>query len=206
MPEYTCRASFRTRDTSTGTLAVNVLHFSAAQLSSPAGPQTWADDLYTWLGTTYRNMLPTSYTWDNITTNTVEEPGADPGEGIHLVNLAGSRAPTDTKLNPGLGILVSFKTGTPKRYARGRMHPPPALSSTELQAGNYWLSANPYQTAVQAFLTALLAGHTIGDTTYFPTVFSRTELSRGAAKWRFPILTASIAPHPHFLRSRESSP
>lgn len=206
VPAYTCRAAFRSHETATGRLMVNVIHYEAAQLTSPADPTAWANDIYTHLGTTYRNMLTTNYLWDNITTNTVPEPGADPAEGIHLVNLAGTRSAGDTRLDQGLCALLSLKSNTPKKYARGRLFLPPVLDSAQLQAGAGFAGAGTYWTAVQAFRVALEAGFTIGDTTYGPAVFSRTQLLRGASPYRFPVVTTVAALAPHYLRSRLTNP
>lgn len=206
MPSYTCRASFKSHATTDGTLIVNVLHFTAAQLTSPADPQQWATDLAAHLTTLYRAVLSTGETFDNITTNTVAEPAVDPGEGVAVVNAAGTRAPTDTKLSNSIGVLHSLKTATPKRYARGHIFMPPVLSSTEVGSGWVWSGVGGYLPATRAFTASCIAGWTAGDITYQLAVHSRTQLARGLTPFTFPVLAYYESSRPHVLRSRMTSP
>lgn len=206
MPEYVARVAFRSHETSTGALVVNVLHFVAAQLSGPADPQDWAGDMLGHFGTLYRNMLTTGYVLDNVTTNTVEEEGVEPGEGIAISGGQGTRAAGDTKLDAGICALLSLKTATPKKYARGRIFLPPVVDAAQLQAGGGFSGGGSYWTAVQAFRSSLDAGFSQGDTTYTPVVFSRTQLSRGFTPYHFNVVLSVASLKPHYLRSRLTSP
>jgi hypothetical protein len=151
-------------------------------------------------------MLPTGLTLHDMTVTEETYPGSTPRQAIKVVELVGTRQPTDTKLSPAICGLLHFGTATPKRYARGRIFCPGAYSSTSTQSGGTWDPGGAYMVNVNNFGAAYAAAFSTGDTDYAPEVFSRTQVQKGLPDFAFPITSVSLRPTMYFLRSRLTSP
>jgi hypothetical protein len=206
MPAFHARASFEAHNPLTGLLIVNVFHIEVDTLTSPPNWSSIASDIYAWLGVLWNAQLASEDTFDQVVVTDADYPGSTFGQGVVLVGTAGGRVPTDGKLNRALCGVVSWKTATAKRYARGHTFFAPTQSSTELTSTGQMSTSGPYMTAVQAFANAYQGGHTVSSTGYTPEIFSRTRVKQGATPFAFPILSHSLSQQQHWLRSRAAAP
>lgn len=206
MPAHYVRAAFRSAQVQTGNLVVNVVHLEVDTLTDPPDYQGIATDVNTWLGTAYNNVLSGQFRFTDITVTEETFPGAIPGQGVHTTGTLGARSAPDTDLSIALCCLVQLRTATPKKYARGHLFMPPAMSVGQTDSGGQWSSIGTYFGACTAFANLLAAGHTGGSTSYTPVVFSRTRVAQGATPFAFKVTAATAALPQHFLRSRLSSP
>lgn len=204
MPEYTLRAAYRSQ-INRGPICVNVLHFTAAQLTSPFDPATTATDIDARFTTLYRAMLTTVDVLLDLTVTQVGMEPADPLQSVLVKNVAGTRATGDGFLDAAACALITESSATPKRYARGRMFCPPALNSTALAAGGTWAPANAYWVACVAFAAQLHSTWTVGANSYTPIVWSETRHRGGFTPDHFAITGATVKNVQHWLRSREGT-
>jgi hypothetical protein len=189
-----------------GVLAVNT--FCIHEAESPGGvagelsAATVVDDLDSWLRTLYRACLNSAWHVDSLS---VRELGSSsPTEAEKTIGQNGTLANGTGNLPAEVCQVVKIGTALATRSGRGRMFFPSPFYSSYLDAPDNWNSAAAYWTAVNAFMTALLAGH---DAThdlighhYSLRVWSRT---RGAAQDATGFTQRS---RPHWLRSRSTAP
>jgi hypothetical protein len=206
VPAYNARLAFRSTNNTTSALIVNTMHVECDVLSSPPNWDTIAADLWAWLGTGYLGILTTADKFHELTVSDENYPGSTFGQGVHTVELAGTRSPGDLHLSPGLCALTQLRTATAKRYARGHFFNPPAYGSVEATANGNWASGSNYIGACGNFAVTFGAGHTAGSTGYVPIVFSRHQVALGQSKFTFPVTSVNVSLVQRFLRSRTNSP
>ena len=209
MPAYDIRATFRSSVPAgdfAKTLFVNVIHFQLAALSSVSNWSNIANEIMTAYGTEYRNVLTDSMTMHDITVTTEEAPGGTPSQGVHSVELAGTRSQADASLGPSQCILLSAKTNTPKRYARGHIFLPPGLNASSVTSHGTWSSSNAYWTTATALKNKLASSQNVGDNTYTYEIYSKTQRSKGFTPFAFPVTTILQDPTVHVLRRRLTAP
>lgn len=206
MPAFYMRAAFRSTDVSTGALIINVLHYEVDALSSPVDPVGVAADVYAHLGPKYLPMMYNNEVLHDVTVTTETYPGSVPAQGVKSVEVAGTRSTADQKLPPALCALLSWKTSTPKRYARGHMFCPPATSSASMTTAGLIDSSGVYGTACSAFGTAYITGFTAGSTSYAPIIFSKSQVHKALTPFIFPIIGFQLKSNASWLRKRSSSP
>lgn len=185
---------------------VNTFHVELDALSSVSNWSNIANEIHTGVGTEYLNHLPNTIIWDDISVQT--EPIKDPGSqvGVHTVSATGTRNVLDANLAYGLCILAAVKTDTPKRYARGRMFMPPAVSEAATSDQGVWNVGNAYWTTANTFLNKLKTGFTVGDNSYQWVIYSRRREQLGASPVTFPVTAYQMRSQQHFLRSRMTNP
>ena len=205
VPEYIVRAAWRSSHAPSGPDIVNTLHFVAAQLSSPADPDTWASDIDTRFRTSYKGLLTDSTKLHELTTTCVDGFGDIGVQGSVVIEQYGTRSEASAPLAEALCQVLSLKTATHKRYARGRMFLPPALVSGAIDAGGIWKASDAYWTNATTFAN-LLAGWTHGDITYAPVVYSRRRKQLELSPAWFPITGYQQRSEQHWLRSRMTTP
>lgn len=206
MPAYHARASFEAQNTASTALIIATFHFEVDTLTSPPNWGSIASDISTWLAAPWRAILSTADTFNQIVVTDENYPGSTHGQGVASVASAGLRTLSDTSFSPGICGMLSYKTATAKRYARGHTFMPPAYSSAAGSAGGGWAGANTYTSAIVTFLQTLAPGHTAGSTSYIPEVFSRTRAAAGLTPFAFPFTAVFNSPKQHFLRSRVTAP
>jgi hypothetical protein len=198
--------AFNSSRPDTGLLVVNVLHLEVDTLADPPNWPSVATDVATWLGTDYLAMLPTSFVWHNLTVTAEDYPGSLFGQGIVSSEVPGNRTVADNRLDPAVCAVISWKTAVAKRYARGHMFCPPAITEGALGDDATWAPANPYFPACTAFANLFASGHSVASTSYAPIVFSRTRVALNQSPYFFPIVGHSVGAKQHWLRSRSSAP
>jgi len=206
MPAQYFRAAFRAHQATTGALIVNVLHYELDSLTSGVSFQDVATDVSQHLGTEWRNILSTHEIFDDVTCTVEDYSGAVPAQGIVPWNFAGSRVVADQNLSLAICALGSWRTQTPKRYARGHTFFPPSVTSQGLDTLGLFNTSSPYYVACQAFADKYAAQFTVGNSTYTPIVFSRTRAKQNVTPFIFPVTAHSVLLPQHFLRSRLTSP
>lgn len=206
MPAYHARAAFEAEHVADGTLITNVFHFEVDTLSSPPNWDSIANDIGVWLGTLYTSILTTHERLVQIVVSDENYPGSTHGQGVSVSGVTGARTVADQGLSPGLCAVASWKTSVAKRYARGRTFMPPALGTATCDPAGTWLTTNAYFTACQALVTALVAGHAAGSTSYVFEIFSKHQEALGLTPFSFPVKTGVLSQKQHFLRSRTTAP
>lgn len=201
MPEYIVRSAYRGVWSATSQDVVNVFHHLVAQLSSPFDPTAAADAIDARLTPLYKAVWPVGSIIHDLTVTDVTRGELAPKSHVKSIELAGTRAVTDTKLNPGLCNVMRLKTGIAKRYARGHAFLPPILATTQL-ATDGTTGGQTYSTAAIAFATQFKGGWTAGGTDYAPVVFSRTKWLTPAEDYFFALQDAVADTKVHWLRSR----
>jgi hypothetical protein len=151
-------------------------------------------------------MLPSTYHFNSVVVTDENYPGSTHGQGVSTPNLTGTRTTTDTKLDPAMCAVISWKTGVAKRYARGHTFAPPILDSSATSTGGLILNTSAYYLAVQAFRSKFAAGNVAGSSSYVPEIFSKHEVLVGAPKFSFKIVSSSVSGKQHWLRSRSTAP
>lgn len=202
MPAIYVRAAFKSHNSVRNQDIVNVLHFEADTLSSPADYTGLATDIANHFKTQYLAFLTSAATFQNVTVTNEDYPSAPVGQGVANVNAAGTRNPVDQKLDPNDCALLSWHTGVPKRYARGWMFCPPALDSSSLMATNLFDPALAYGQAVIAFSGLYTTGFTVGSTSYTPIIFSRSQVKKGLSPYQFRVTGGTWDQKQHWLRKR----
>jgi hypothetical protein len=133
-----------------------------------------------------------------------------PAESVASINLAGTRAPGDTKLPTGLCQLATIRTNAAVRSGHGRLWMPPAVDGASLAATHTFVAAGTYQLANKAFLDELQLHHDMGllgvDGHLDTVIYSRTRRARGDADYFFDMTAYILRAEPHWLRSRQSAP
>lgn len=209
MPAYNLRVAFRSTAEMTGYTGnslVNTFHLELAALTAVTDWSAVANEIYTSLGTEYKNIQGNGVRWNDITVQT--EPTTDVGSqvGVHNVNAVGTRVPSDAGLGLATTALAKVKTNTPKRYARGRCWLPPMIGKSCLTTGGLVDQTNAYYTTSVAFLNKLLAGFSVGDNDYSWIIWSKRQNDQGFTPDKFQVTGYTINPAPHYLRSRVSIP
>lgn len=200
------RAAFRSSHETLGNLVVTVLHFEVATLTDPPNMNSVATDLSTHFGTLYRAILTGSFRLHDIVVTTEDYPGETPRQGSASIEGLGTRAPSDLNLDFAICAVTTFRTATPKRYARGRMFNPPCVDGAQLDPGGIFKVAGAYKVACNAFAAAYLATWSAGSTDYGPIVFSKHQVAVSSPDIAFPVTSATVGARQHWLRSRTSSP
>jgi hypothetical protein len=135
-------------------LMVNTLHV----VETGAGPfvktaVNVADEVNTDLQATYRAMLGSTYSLDEIFA--VQIPAVYGGVGVpaagsHPLGIGGARTLADTDLPPRICTMVQWLSATYGKHARGRFYCPPAESKATV-VENIISGSSAYGTAVAAF-------------------------------------------------------
>lgn len=206
MPAHYVRCVYHSTISLNGADLVNTFHLEADTLTTPPDYNGIVTDVDAWLTTLYKATVDANTVLHSLTVTEETFPGSIPGQGFKSLEVQGSRSTTDNLCSPALCALLHFATATPKKYSRGRMFMPPVVSSTALGANGSFNQSSSYITAIKAFATAFLAGHTAGSTSYAPVVFSRTRVAQGLTPFAFPILNSRVQTNQYFLRSRLTAP
>ena len=206
MPAYYVRCAFRSHNKAGGNLVVNVTHWEVDTLTSPIDMTGVATDLANHFLTTYTAVLSTFDHWDDVTCTIENYPGAPIGQGIHLVGVDGARASSDNFVSVGLCCLISRRSGTPRRWGRGRTFCPPAYTINSTTTGGTWAPSGAYFVACGVFASSLQTGFTQGSTSYVPIIYSRSRALTNQTPFISPVTQCIAQPQQHFLRSRLSSP
>ena len=206
MPAYNARVAFQAHNTTTNALVVNVVHVECDVLSSPPNWANIAADMQSWLAVLWNNILTTAYSFDSITVTDENYPGSTHGQGVVTPATTGARVPNDTKLDPALCQVGSWKTAVAKRYARGHIFFPPAIDTSTVVTGGSFSASQAYYQANAAFMNSFKAGHVSGSTSYVPIVFSKHQVSMGLTPFTFPITGVILQSKQHWLRSRSTAP
>lgn len=206
MPAHYLRCAYRSTQVGSGNLVVNVFHVEADTLTDPPNYGNMATDINSWLGFEYQSVLSSNFILQDLTITEETYPGATPGQGVKTIGTVGLRSAADTNLSVATCALLALRTATPKKYARGHLFLPPAMSSASSASGGQFLTTGPYMTAATTFATKLAAGSTAGSTSYAPIIFSRTRVREGLTPYFFKVTNAHVNTNQYFLRSRLTSP
>jgi hypothetical protein len=206
VPAYYARVAFRGHLTATGALIVNTVHVECDILASPPNWTSVANDMDTWLGQKWLNILTTADTFDDITVTDENYPGSTHGQGIKSKAIVGTRVPLDEKLDAAVCDLASFKTAVAKRYGRGHCFMPPAYGSNTIASTSGWNQADPYRGMINTWDVAYAGGFVAGSSSYIPIIFSRHKVELGESPFTFPVTATAISAKQHWLRSRSTAP
>lgn len=209
MPLYDLRAAFRSVNYGNplaGTIIVNTVHFQLAALTSGQDPNTLANEIYSRFGTAYRGVLGDNDKLLDLTVTYEPTSTEYPSQGVKNVNANGTRSIGDAILSAGLCQLLTLKTDTPKRYARGRLFLPPAYVDAAADANGTWKTSNAYWTTATTLAALMIASWTTGDNTYTPVIYSQRQRALGESDPSYPITSYVQQPAQHFLRSRTNAP
>lgn len=196
-----------------GQQCANTFHISKAGASSPPSTSdlaTLADDLNTFLTTTYRAVIASEGTFVSIKVAQVPDPTIhdDPYADYLLpLNLAGTRTVTHYLLPQQACICLSLKTNSGQRSYRGHQLLPSCLSSDDANGQSFNTSDAYYEAAV-AYAAKLIdgcgaspswTGSLLPD--YSLSIYSKTLQSAGhpSVTGCITVVTNSLV---HWLRSR----
>jgi hypothetical protein len=206
VPASYARVAFEAHNTASLALITNVVHLEVDTLSSPVNWASVANDIYTWLGTLWNNVLEAGDHFDQVVVTDENYAGSSFGQGVHNAGTAGARVANNHNVAPAACMVAGWRTATAKRYARGHIFFPPAYDASILGAGGTFTAASAYVVACNAFATSYAAGHTSGSTSYVPIVFSRTRAKLNTLPFTFPVTAYTLQLGQHWLRSRNTSP
>jgi hypothetical protein len=193
---------------------VNTLHVHTTQ--NDPSPGALSDEINTKMQAAYRNLLPTTYTFDSIDVQTVvnpNNPSEVPAAGSHALGIAGARTVADEDLPPRIGGLLSWKTDSIGRYARGRFYGPP-LEKKAAISGDLIAAGDDYSTAMNAFgamvTDANLSGGSSWSSLWLTTwqgkfvVYSPTRHKLNTSPYWFDIKSYAYTRRLAYLSSRDS--
>lgn len=198
------RAAFRSVDTQTNQSIVNVISYEVAPLTSPPNYVGIAVDIRDHLLATYTGLFPAFCTLQDVTATEYDYPGSTPAQGVAGIGTSGSRSTPDTKLDPALCPLLSLRTATPKRYARGHLFLPPVFDTAELANGGKINTGGTLGIAINNFIDALKDSFTVGSTDYAPIIFSRRRVQLNQTPFTFPVTSVTWDARQHWLRKRNT--
>lgn len=168
-------------------------------------------DLHTYFATTYRALLKTAWTWDQIDCSQVSDV-LDPAPILKVttaVNQAG------TASNPSVGTpvpicgLVSLKTPLASRRYRGHLFLPPLFDEAQINGAGIQ-NGGAYDTAKNNFAAALATGAGSSPTwtgSFLSncTLVVYSEAGTRAGSGVFAVVTAVTSnDQAHWLRSRST--
>lgn len=145
----------------------NTFHIAKDGLSDPPDLTTLqqlADELYTWLGTSYLGTMVTNHTFQAIICKQVPDPtGATViEEAQHVVGAVGTRSSDGSDTVPhSLCGLLQLKTPNASRRFRGHLFLPPCYGSGPLN-GDALKTSSTYWTNAGTF-AGKLAGGVVGS-------------------------------------------
>jgi len=206
MPAYPVRVSFQSHNNATGALIVNVFNYEVDWLIDPIDYGKVAKDVHDQFAGPYVSLLSSLDTWDQVVARQWEVPGVAPGEGSFPVATLGARAVAQQDLAPACCALISLKTATPKRYARGHVFAPPAYTTAVTAPPSRWNPTGPYFTKVVDVASAYQLGFSTGNAAYKPIVFSYTRLKLKEPPYQFDVVSAAAKNEQHWLRKRLTTP
>jgi hypothetical protein len=191
----------------------NTLHIFNPSAGAPPDVTeltTLATQIVAQFSTTYRALLVTSGTWDQVVLKSVALPGTTdiPGEAAAATNLAGTRTVTGTAVPQALCGVISLRVPAATRRFRGHLFAPPAFNAGAL-SGNILNTSDPYWTNLSAFALELAKGTPTGAgwtgsslSHYQLVVYSKTQ---AAAALPYTGLVQAVVARPQasFLRSRQ---
>jgi len=193
---------------SDGTLAMPSVHYKE---DVPGGgsnndPSELASKVWDHVGAAFKATFTSSYTVQEILALEETVPPVIGAAGAHTVNEAGTLTGSGDSMPDGCVAVINIHTNTRSRSARGWFHPPsPRLA--DRVSGNAWDS-----TMLAAFnaLCAVL-DDTISEGGTFPpdlvpVVYSRTRAIRAEDPFAFDVVSLSVNPRVHWLKSRMSTP
>lgn len=192
-----------------GTLFEPTLHYQTdlTFIGDEPSPSDVAAGVNTLLGTAFRACFTSAITLHEVIVAEEVLPPAVGTGGAHTVELAGTLpAGTGNQLPDGASVVINRHTETRSRSARGWLHLPSPLWSSQL-AGNVW--QNSYVAICQNFADLLDNSFDLGtvDITHVhPVVYSRTRHQRGQTPYTFRVTSATANHSYKFLRSRQSTP
>jgi len=185
---------------------VNVTHWEMDTLSSPPDFTSAAGDLANHFLTTYSAVLSTLDHWDDVTVTAEQYTGAPIGQGIHLVGVDGARSITSPVFAPQLCCLISRRTGTPRRWGRGRLFCPPAYDSSAAYGGGTWNPNQAYMISCGTLASTLQTGFSAGSTSYIPIIWSRSRALTNQTPYFAVVTQCTANTAQHWLRSRGTAP
>jgi hypothetical protein len=190
-----------------GAQTVNDLHYLNTTGGTP--PEAYlnglATDIWTHLGTAYRNVFEASWTADEIVCRTEVIAPDIAVAGSHAIGQVGTYTSSARQLSRGLCATIDKATGFASRSSRGWLMMPGSPIASEMLI-DQWASA--YVTALQTFASLLDDTITASSDSaaWLPVVYSRTRHKRGDTPYTFDILSATAQNKVHFLRSRLTIP
>jgi hypothetical protein len=193
---------------SDGTLFEPSLHYQTdvALAGSEPDPQDVANAIDTKLQAALRAILPATGVYEELI---LAEQVIPPDIGVGAVTVNGSSGnlvATDGNTPHGLVPIINLHTGVSSRNARGHIAGP-SPGSALFSSGRKWSTSYlALLTTFAALLDDTMSLGAINPTILNPVVYSRTRRLRDQSPWTFKVLSASVNPTPHWLRSRQSSP
>lgn len=178
-------------------------------------PAQVAGELSSALATSYRAILPTTYTFDRIDVVEVPDPNDPtqvPSAATVLQGVAGTRTVANSDLPPPVCAVLKLKTGSVGRSFRGHLFMPPCESSANV-VNDVFAGTSTYVTTIDAFAAKLNDSFSGGAswTTLWTTtwnaklvVYSPTRHKQGINPVTSEIAAASCDRTVHWLRSRRS--
>jgi len=196
-----------------GQVSSNTIHIFNASAGAPPDVTeltNLATQVVAQFSATYRAMLTTNATWDQVVVKSVKLPGTTdiPGEAANSPNLAGLRTVTGTAIPQGLCGVISLRVPAATRRFRGHIFCPPAYNAGAV-SGNGLDPANAYSIALVNFALELAKGTPTGAgwtgaqlSAYKLVVYSPTQAAAALAYTGL-VQAVVVRPKVSFLRSRE---
>jgi hypothetical protein len=190
-----------------GAQTVNDIHYYNTTGGAP--PEAYlnglATDIWTHVGTAYRNLFEAAWTADEIVCRTEVLPPDVAVAGVHSINAAGTNSAGTRTASHALAATIDKHTGFATRSSRGWLIVPGSPFSSDMNV-DVWNSS--VVTTLQAFADLLDDTITASSDSaaWLPCVYSRTRHKRGNDPYVFDILGATANAKVHFLRSRLTIP
>lgn len=145
-----------------GQAVSNTFHIADPGAGSPPGFTdllALADEVNTWLGTEYRQLMSDQCTHDAVIARQVSDP-LNPVivlEATKTVGVAGTRSSTGNHIPEAICAVIAEKTPNASRRFRGHMFAPPAVNQAAVNGDNL-ATTDAYWTALAAYIAKLQAG------------------------------------------------
>lgn len=204
----TYRATVKMHGTSDGVLMQPSWHYQtdvATGQSEPA-PNDVADGIWSLISADWRSLTPTNVVIDELVVVEQVVPGDVPTAGVKTINLAGLASSYIGENPRELCPLFNLHTATRSRSARGWFHFASITASTLLNGGN-WTSG--FLASLGNIAAKMDDSFDLGvafPTHVNPVVYSRKRHILGQTPYTFRVTSATVNPHPAWLRSRRRSP
>src|SRR4051794_22140358 len=196
-----------------GQVSSNTIHISNASPGAPphvAELTALATQLKAQFDTTYRAMIVTSGTFDQIICKSVKLPGSSdiPGEAAIAANEAGTRTVAGHAIPQALCGVISLRVPAATRRFRGHIFAPPAFNDAAV-SGNALDQTNAYWSSLNNFALELAKGTPTGVgwtgsslSHYQLVVYSPTQAAAGLPNTGL-VQAVVLRPIASFLRSRQ---
>lgn len=203
--------TFASHDTDTGVQFANTICVhdnGGVGGADPASASDLLDAVDSWLGTKYKDVLPSSSILDVLRATEIPSTFGDPSSvGEKAIDDAGLMTGLDGQLPNSVTLVMAFRSDDTSRRHQGRIHLPSPRHSGFMTGIGQWNTGSSYWTKCNTLKGALEAGHDFDTDNHLSLrVYSRRQHIEGTGDKTKDVSQVVLRNNPRWLNSRQTSP